>query len=426
MTAPSATADLRTGPGTAASAGNGPDAAAIAAIRKDEPRTAVAMWKGRVRETPQRTAFRFKKDGVWAAMTWAEADSVAREIAAGLVSLGIAPGDRIALLSQTRLEWVLVDVAILLAGAVTVPIYPQSTAEQCEFIIRDSGAKLVILEDAAQIGKLLPVRHRLFTVARLVHVTGDVALEKPDAQGRTSVTLAEATHNAGDFVLSLDDLRAAGRIWLAKHPDELDSHTASVTPESMFTIIYTSGTTGTPKGVVLTHENVAAGVCSAVRAINILDGDQQYLFVPLAHVLGREIAWAPIQVGCTTWFSEGVAKIKENLVEVRPSFMASVPRVYEKFYAGLQVAFAQGSPGKRRLVRWALGVGKAASARKRAGKSLGPWLGLTHAIADKLVFSKVRERLGLDRCRFLVSGGAPLAQEIAEFFHAVGVLILEG
>jgi long-chain acyl-CoA synthetase len=430
MTAPSASADLRTGvaPGPAAgsSAGQALNAADIAALRKDEPKTAVAMWKERVRATPQRIAFRFKKDGAWAAMTWAEADTFAREVAAGLVSLGVAPGDRIALLSQTRVEWALCDVAILLAGAVTVPIYPQSTAEQCEFIIRDAGAKLVILEDASQIGKLLPVRHRLFTVARLVHVSGDATLEKPDAQGRTRVTLGEVSHGAGDFVTSLDDLRGAGRVWLGKHPDQLDSHSASITPDSMFTIIYTSGTTGTPKGVVLTHENISAGVCSAVRAIDIRSDDQQYLFVPLAHVLGREIEWAPFHAGCTTWFSEGIAKIKDNLVEVRPTFMASVPRIYEKFYSGLQTAFAQGSPGKRKLVKWALGVGKAASARKRAGKSLGPWLGLKHAIAEKLVFSKVRERLGLDKCRFLVSGGAPLSPEIAEFFHAVGLLILEG
>ena len=426
MTALSASADLRTGSGAGPTGGQGLNAADIAALRKDEPKTAIAMWKGRVLETPQRIAFRYKKDAAWATMTWAEADSFAREVAAGLVSLGVSPGDRIALLSQTRLEWVLCDVAILLAGAVTVPIYPQSTAEQCEFIIRDAGAKLVIVEDALQIGKLLPVRHRLFTVGRLVHVSGDATLEKPDAQGRTRVTLAEVTHGAGDFVTSLDDLRAAGQVWLGKHPGELDSHSAAITPDSMFTIIYTSGTTGTPKGVVLSHENISAGVCSAVRAINILESDQQYLFVPLAHVLGREIAWAPIQSGCTTWFSEGIAKIKENLVEVRPTFMASVPRIYEKFYSGLQAAFEQGSPGKRRLVKWALGVGKAASSRQRAGKSLGPWLGLKHSIADRLVFSKVRERLGLDKCRFLVSGGAPLSPEIAEFFHGIGLVILEG
>jgi long-chain acyl-CoA synthetase len=393
---------------------------------KDEPRTAVALWKERIQATPDRVAFRFRRGTEWASMTWGEADRAAQEIAAGLVSLGVTPGDRVCLVSQTRLEWVLADVGILLAGAVTVPIYPQSTPEQSEFIIRDAGAKLVIVEDASQLAKLVPMRHRLFTVTRLIHIGGDATLEKPDARGRTQVTLAEASQGAADFLLSLDDLRAAGVTWVGKHPGALESHSSSATPDSMFTIIYTSGTTGTPKGVVLTHQNLAAGVCSAVRAIDILETDQQYLFVPLAHVLGREIAWAPIRAGCATWFSEGIAKIKDNLVEVRPTFMASVPRIYEKFYAGVTAGMAQGSPAKRALIRWALGVGRAASLRKRVGKSLGPWLGMRHALANKLVFSKLRARLGLDRCRFLVSGGAPLAPDIAEFFHSVGLLILEG
>jgi long-chain acyl-CoA synthetase len=394
--------------------------------RTDEPRTAVALWKRRIMATPDRVAFRFKRGNEWSSMTWAQADAAAQEIAAGLVSLGVTPGDRVCLVALTRLEWALADVGILLAGAVTVPIYPQSTPEQCDFIIRDAGAKMVIVEDASQLAKLVPMRHRLFTVSRLIHIAGDAMLEKPDAQGHTRVTLAEVSRGAGDFLLSLDDLRAAGKSWIGKHPGALDSHAASVTPDSMFTIIYTSGTTGTPKGVVLTHENLTAGVCSAVRAIDILETDDQYLFVPLAHVLGREIEWAPFQAGCTTWFTEGIAKIKDNLVEVRPTFMASVPRIYEKFYAGVQAGMAQGSPAKRALIRWALGVGRAASLRQQAGRSLGPWLGLRHAIADKLVFSKLRARLGLDRCRFLVSGGAPLAPDIAEFFHSVGLLILEG
>ena len=172
----------------------------------------------------------------------------------------------------------------------------------------------------------------------------------------------------------------------------------------------------------------ARACCSAVRAINVRRrDDEQYLFLPLAHVLGREIEWAADPGVARTWFSEGMAKIKDNLVEVRPTFMASVPRIYEKFYSGLQAAFAQGSPGKQRLV--ALGAGRRQGrfgAQAAPASRLGPWLGLKHAIADKLVFSKLRERLGLDRCRFLVSGGAPLSREIAEFFHSVGLLILRG
>jgi long-chain acyl-CoA synthetase len=395
-------------------------------LRKDEPKTAVAMWKDRVKKTPAGVAFRFKRDGAWVGMTWAEADQVAGEIAAGLVSQGVVAGDRVCLLSQTRVEWVLVDVGILLAGGVSVPIYPQSTGEQCEFIIRDAGAKLVVVEDATQLAKLVPTRHRLWTVTRLIHIAGDAVLEKPDAQGRTEVSLAEVSQGANDFLLPLEGLRAAGRTWMAAHPGELDGHSASVTPDSMFTIIYTSGTTGNPKGVVLTHQNITAAIGSAIRAMNMLETDVQYLFVPLAHVLGREIEWAPFQIGCVTWFSEGLTKIKDNLLEVRPTFMVSVPRIYEKLYAGVQAALKQGSPAKIKLVTWALRVGKQASDRKKVGRSLGPWLGLKHALANRLVFGKLRAKLGLDRCRFLVSGGAPLAAEIAQFFHSVGVLILEG
>jgi long-chain acyl-CoA synthetase len=398
----------------------------LAELRKNEPKTAVEMWKRRVARSAGRPAFRHKEGNAWATVTWAEADAVAREIASGLVAQGVVPGDRICLLSQTRLEWVLCDLGILLAGAVTVPIYASNTAEQCEFIIRDAGAKMVIVEDAAQLDKLIPLRHRLFTVMSLVHIAGDARLEKPDAKGRSVVTVVEAVQGATDFVQSLEGLRAAGRAWSGAHPDELDKHAETVGPDSTFTIIYTSGTTGNPKGVVLTHQNLASGVCSVVRAMEMREDDEQYLFLPLAHVLGRELEWAPFEIGCVTTFSEGLLKIKDNLVETRPTFMAGVPRIFEKFYAGVQAGMKQGSPTKLKLIAWAMRVGKEASLRQRTGKMVGPWLGLQRAIADKLVFSKLRARLGLDRCRFLISGGAPLGAEIGEFFHAVGVLILEG
>jgi long-chain acyl-CoA synthetase len=397
-----------------------------AGIREGEPRTAVEMWKQRVAATPARGAFRSYRDGAWVTMTWGEADAAAREIAAGLVARGVLPGDRICLLSQTRLEWVLSDIGILLAGGVTVPIYASNTAEQCEYIIRDAGAKVVIVEDASQLEKLVGLRDRLFALTGLVHIAGDVRLDKPDAGGREVVTVAEVAKGAGDFVTSLDALRAAGRTWLAAHPGELDGHAETVGPESMFTIIYTSGTTGNPKGVVLTHENMASGVCSAIRAMQISDADEQYLFLPLAHVLGREIEWAPIQLGQLTTFSRGVNSIKDDLAAIRPTYMAGVPRIFEKFYAGVQSALAKGSPLKLRLVAWAQRVGNAYAVAQRSKRAPGAWLSLQHALADKLVFSKLRARLGLDRARFLISGGAPLAAEIGEFFHAAGLLILEG
>jgi long-chain acyl-CoA synthetase len=405
-----------------------PQPAVTSPLREDEPATAVDLWKRRVAAMPDRVAFRHwnPAGGACVALTWKEADAAAREIAGGLVARGVVPGDRVCVLAQTNLEWILSDVGILLAGGVTVPIYPSSTAEQCEFIVRDSGAKIVILEDAAQLEKILSVRDHLLTVTAIVHMAGDAKLEKADARGRSVVTLGEVTKGLTNLALPLEELRALGRTWLAGHVGELDGHAETVAPDSMFTIIYTSGTTGTPKGVVLTHENLVAGVSSAIRAMQIYDADEQYLFLTLAHVLARELEWTGIGLGFSTTISRGVASIRQDLLETRPTFMASVPRIYEKFYSGVNATLAKGTGPKRALTSWALSVGKRHSAAVRSGTRPGGWLTFQQFLADRLVFSKLRAGLGLDRCRFLVSGGAPLAAEIAEFFHGVGLLILEG
>ncbi|HTB56798.1 MAG TPA: long-chain fatty acid--CoA ligase [Polyangia bacterium] len=372
-------------------------------LRKNEPRTAVEMWKRRVAKMPSGPAFRHFAGESWKTISYAEADAAAREIAAGLVAAGVVPGDRVCLLAQTRVEWGLCDIAILLAGGVTVPIYASNTAEQSEFIIRDCGAKLVIVEDVAQRDKLLPLRARLFTVTGMVQMA-----EEP---------------GGAEYVRSLAALRDEGRRWLEANREALDAHAETVGPESLFTIVYTSGTTGTPKGVVLTHENLTSSVCSAVRAMQVNEGDEQYLFLPLAHILARQTIWVGFEAGYATTFSRGTNQIKEDLVAVRPTFMAGVPRIYEKFYAGVSAALKQGSGLKRRLADWAMRSGRAHAAAERAGGHPG---GLGHWLADKLVLSRLRARLGLDRCRFLISGGAPLSAEIAEFFHAAGLLIMEG
>jgi long-chain acyl-CoA synthetase len=383
-----------------AAPGTGP-ADRFAELRKNDPRTAVEMWSRRVAKTPTRTAFRYHDGQGWKAMNFTEADQAVHELAAGLVAAGLLPGDRVCLLSQTRVEWALCDVAILLAGGVTVPIYASNTAEQCEFIVRDAGAKLVIVEDDAQREKIAGIRDRLLTLTEVVQIAG----EPPRPAART-----------------LADLRATGRQKLAADPQLLASR-GGATPGSLFTIVYTSGTTGTPKGVVLTHDNLVAAVCSGGRAVGVGDGDEQYLFLPLAHILGREMVWAGFQLGYETAFSRGNAQIREDLLELRPTFMAGVPRIYEKFYAAVSAAMKQGSKVKRGMAAWALRTGTTHAAALRAGQAGG---GLGHWLADKLVLSKLRARLGLDRCRFLISGGAPLAPEIAEFFHAAGLLILEG
>lgn len=393
--------------------------------------TATELWTRRVAETADRVAFRYKEGGAWVTMTWRQADQAAREIAAGLAQAGVGPGDRVCLVSQTRVEWMLCDVAALLLGALIVPIYATNTADQSAFILRDCGARVVIVEDATQLEKVLSVRGEIPDVAQIIHIAGDVTLDKPDTRGRTVVTLAEVRAAAGDKpgdkeIRSLAELRVAARTSTVLAPGELEKRAAAVTPETMFTIIYTSGTTGTPKGVVLTHRNVTSAVASACRTMTLYQVDEQLLFLPMAHVLGRELAWIVVQAGLATWFAESLLKLKDNLMESRPTYMVGVPRVFEKFYAGVQRALSEGKGLKAAIAGWALGVGRQVTAEVVAGRRVGGLLAFKRWLADRLVFSKLRARLGLDRCRFLVSGAAPLNAEICEFFHGVGILILEG
>jgi long-chain acyl-CoA synthetase len=394
-------------------------------------RNANAAWGDRVARSGDALAYRHRVGGVWQDVSWKQADAMGMEIAAGLSALGLLPLDRVALLSQTRFEWMLCDIAILMAGAATVPVYPSSTADQCAYIVRNSNARAVFVEDAAQLAKLVPL---LLTGADLylIHFGDDGRLDRPDTEGKTEVrldeVLARIPREATRRVLSLEQLRKMGRTWLedAGKRAQIERRRSGAAPDDMFTIIYTSGTTGNPKGVVLTHGNLISAVQSAIRALNLRAEGVHYLWVPLAHVVGREIAWASIFAGLPVVFSEGLAKIKDNLLEVRPSFMAGVPRVYEKFYAAVQAGLRQGPRLRRALVGWAFGVGARYSKEIRAGRRPGPWLSRKHRLADRLVLAKLRAKLGLDRCRLLISGGAPLAAEIGEFFHGAGILILEG
>ena len=372
--------------------------------------SANAIWDSRVGEFGDRTAFRFRQGDDWHSLSWRQADQTAREIAAGLCSLGLLPGDRVAILCNTRLEWVLCDVAIAIAGLVSVPIYPSSTAATCGFVLMDSGAKVVLAENAEQVGKLASLA---------AQVPGLRVLAMAGESARSMVP-------GGRPASTLDQLRAAGNAWDTANPGELDRRCRGVVPGDIFTIIYTSGTTGQPKGVVLTHANLVASCESGVRAFNLRPDDVQYLFLPLAHVLGREVEWAPIIVGSEIVFAESLARIKYDLTEVHPTFMAGVPRIFEKLYAAVQAGAGQGSRVKRALVRWAFAVAAHYSATLRAGRLVPAGLRLRHALADRVVLAKLRKRLGLDRCRFLISGGAPLSAEIAEFFHGAGLLILEG
>ncbi len=391
-------------------------------------RTALDVFAERVAASGDRVALRRKTEGTWRATTWNEWDRASREIAGGLVSIGVGLGDRVVILSTTRAEWVECDIGILMAGAVTVPIYPSNTPEQCEYIISDSGGSVVIVEDPHQLEKLYhpDVKPKLGNVMKVVYMTDVARLEKPDSQGRTDPSLEQVVPDDADsdWLISLEELRKAGAAWLDQHDGKLAEIDAQVKPTQTLTIVYTSGTTGPPKGVVLTHNNMSY-TCDAVRDILGLDpDDEQLMFLPLAHIFAKILQWAAIAVGTSIAFAEGITQLIANMQEVKPTYMGAVPRVYEKAYVKIQSNFEEKRKKAipRALINWALNKGKQRSELLLAGK---PADAFGIRMADKLVFSKVQATFG-GRLRFFISGGAPLASEIAAFFHQAGILVLEG
>jgi long-chain acyl-CoA synthetase len=361
------------------------------------------LLRDRVVASGTRIALRSKVGGVWEGMTWNEVDRAAREIAQGLMGLGIQKGDRVAILCETRAEWVLAEFGAACAGAAVVPIYPTSTAEQCAYLLEDAGVKVAFVENPAQMSKI------------------------PGAAGAPRVVCIEPGAAARDRAgaLSLSDLRSQGRDRLRQDALALDQRIDELSPDEMWSIVYTSGTTGVPKGVVLTHRNLCSE-CAAVSSLLPIDeNDEQLIFLPLAHIFGRLLSWITVERGMTLTFAEGVQQIAANLRETRPTFMGAVPRVYEKVYGKIRSGAAQAGGAKKAIFDFALRAGLAASRLRQRGESLPPGLAIRLAVADRLVFAKIRAAFG-GRIKFFISGGAPLSRDIAEFFHAAGVLILEG
>jgi len=365
------------------------------------------MFWSRVERSADRPAQTFKQDGTWVTWSYRQVGDAVREVATGLLALGRQPGEAVGILSTTRPEWVQADFAIFSAGCRTIPVYPTYPGELVEYIVNDAGVKTLIVEDPGQLGKVLEVRGKMPGLEQIVLIQGPDA--KPEMAG----------------VLTWGALRRRGRDELEKRKPELAARVAGVKPEDVATIVYTSGTTGPPKGVVQTHGNHIAALSSSEQALRCEEGWVHLLFLPLAHSFARLESFTGLQRGLTTAFAESIDKLRENLPETRPHFICSVPRVFEKVYAGIIGRAEGGSPLKRKIFHWAVGVGRQVSRLRQAGRPVPVGLKLKYRIADKLVFSKMQAALG-GRLRFAISGGAPLAREIAEFFHAAGILILEG
>ena len=348
-------------------------------------------------------AYRYKAGGVWRSVTHREAAERVQALGIGLLELGVRPGDRVAILAETRLEWALADYACLCARAVVVPIYPTLPANQVEYILRDSGASIVICSTPDQVAKIRAVRSSLPALRQVIAFESAVA--------------------SGD-VIAFADLEARGRAAAARHPRFKDE-ALSVGPDDLATLLYTSGTTGQPKGVMLTHGNICSNVNAAVQVLRVSESDSCLAVLPLSHILERMVDNYFLDTGVTINYAESIEAFGPNLLEVRPTIVVAVPRLYEKVYARVLENALGGGAAKRRIFLWAKQVGEQWAAHRLAGVPVPLGLALRHAIADRLVFRKLRARTG-GRIKLFVSGSAPLSAEIARFFYSAGLPVMEG
>jgi long-chain acyl-CoA synthetase len=357
----------------------------------DLPATFAALPGFAAERFGARPAQRFARDGAWHDISYAELDRIGREIALGLIALGVAPGDRVCVLADTRPEWLQAEVGIALAGAVTVPIYPSSSTDECEWVIGNSGAVAVICENAAQVAKVEQVRAALPNLRHVVTIDGD-----------------------GLGVPTLADLRTPG------DQTEIERRVAAVRPDDPGLIIYTSGTTGRPKGCVLSHRALTACCRVTVELDVTTDEDIVYLFLPLAHVYAQVIALSAAAVGAAVAYCSGGPKeIMRDLAAVSPTVLPSVPRIFEKVYAGVSSLIPD------ELRERVVATGLAVRELQKAGQPVPAELQAGFDRAEEQLFSKVRAAFG-GRIRNAISGAAPIGVDILRFFHAAGVPVNEG
>jgi long-chain acyl-CoA synthetase len=368
------------------------------------PQNVAVQLLDRVAKSPDSEAFRYPRGEAWESVTWKQAGERVSSLAAGLLALGLESEQRVGIASGTRYEWILADLAVMCAAGATTTVYPSTNADDTAYILSDSECQIVFAEDDDQIAKIEGHRAEVPQLKKIVTFDGTAD---------------------GERVITMDALAALGDDYLADHPDVIETLAQKIGPDQLATLIYTSGTTGRPKGVRLLHRAwVYEG--AAIEAQDILDeSDLQFLWLPMAHSFGKVLLSTQLACGFATAIDGRVDKIVENLGIVKPTFMGAAPRIFEKAHARIVMMQQAEGGAKEKIFNKAFEVGLKVDKLKLEGKSVPLPLKLQHALFDRLVFSKVRERFG-GRVRFFISGSAALNAEIAEWFHAAGILILEG
>lgn len=376
----------------------------VDALVAQAPRSAGALFRWRVAQTPTKEAFRYPDaDDRWVSIDWTETRRRVDAYAAGLLALGLQPEQRVAIVANTRIEWILTDYAINCAGGATTTIYPNTQGADFAHIVTDSGSVILIAENDEQIAKL------------------DSSV---DAERQIRHIVVFDGEGDGERVLTLDQLAERGRALLASDPEAVDRAIASIQLDDLATLIYTSGTTGMPKGVELTHR------CWVYQAVVLNEMGLispralQYLWLPLSHVFGKDLLTIQLGIGFSTAVDGRIDHIVSGLGETHPNFMCGAPRIFEKVRAAVMLSSPQGGV-KGRIARWAFAVGRASREYRLADRSLPPAMRLAYAVADRLVFSKLKDRVG-GSIDFFISGSAKLSSQVQAWFYSAGLMVAEG
>jgi len=362
------------------------------------PDTVFEIFEATARTHADRPAMRRKRGDSWEPITWSEYRNAVRQAARGLAALGAAPGTGVAIMGFARPEWYIANTAVMMTGALPAGVYTTNTPEQCHYIADHAEAVVAVVENQEYLERFLAVRDRLPRLQAIVLMEGEAS---------------------GEGVLSWAQLLEGGS---ATSEEEIDRRIAAARPDDVCTLIYTSGTTGDPKAVMLTHRNISWIAANSVELLDVTAEDRLISYLPLSHI-AEQIAslYISMATGACVHFAESVDKLGENLREVRPHVFLGVPRVWEKIQAGIQAAGAQNPPLRKKIAAWARKTGLAGGYADQKGQPR-PWL---YSLAHRLVFSKVREKLGLTETRFAVASAAPLARETQEFFLSLGIPILD-